>query len=100
MMTTTQQRREPSREEMNAVFMLCRNNHWTSVYQCLQRNPQIGETVMIMVRFDTILRCVCLLIAFVLITNIGNQHSHTLHIMFTGQPYYNNSVPSSYNKQG
>ena len=44
-------RHKPSKEEMDAVFGLCRNNHWSSCLQCLQRSPQIGEEIMIMVRF-------------------------------------------------
>lgn len=37
-----------------AVFEICRNNHWTSCLNCLQRNPQIGVTIMIMVRLFSI----------------------------------------------
>ena len=33
-----------------AVFEICRNNHWTSCLNCLQQNPRIGVTTMIMVR--------------------------------------------------
>jgi hypothetical protein len=42
------QQRPPTREEMDAVFALCRNNHWTSCLQCLKTNPLIGTTTMIM----------------------------------------------------
>ena len=58
--TIQENRRPPSKEEMDAVFTLCRNNHWTSCLQCLQRNPQIGESIMIMVR-SCLFMCVCVL---------------------------------------
>jgi hypothetical protein len=41
-------RKPPTKEEMDAVFALCRNNHWKSCLQCLQTNPLIGTTKMTM----------------------------------------------------
>lgn len=40
----------PSKDEMMAIFSLCRNNHWNSCLQCLRTNPEIGVTTMTMVR--------------------------------------------------
>ncbi|CAB9498038.1 expressed unknown protein [Seminavis robusta] len=41
-------RHAPSKEEMDAVFALCRKNHWASCLQCLKTNPLIGITAMVM----------------------------------------------------
>lgn len=38
----------PSKEEMDAVFALCRSNHWKSCLQCLKDNPLIGKCTMVM----------------------------------------------------
>lgn len=40
--------RKPSREEMHAVFGMCRQNQWTSVLNCVRSNPWISVTSMIM----------------------------------------------------
>lgn len=38
----------PGREEMRAIFAMCRKNQWNSVLRCLQHNPIIPVTSMIM----------------------------------------------------
>ena len=38
-------RRVPGREEMNAIFAMCRKNLWESVLYCVQANPLIPVTV-------------------------------------------------------
>lgn len=38
----------PTKEEMDAVFALCRSNHWKSCLQCVKNNPLIGTTKMTM----------------------------------------------------
>ena len=40
--------RSPSRDEMHAVFEMCRKNQWTSVLNCVRSNPSIAVTSMIM----------------------------------------------------
>jgi hypothetical protein len=40
--------RSPTREEMNAVFQLCRKNLWTSVLNSVRSNPRIATTTMTM----------------------------------------------------
>jgi hypothetical protein len=40
--------RPPTREEMHAVFHMCRNNQWRSVLNCIRSNPVIPTTSMIM----------------------------------------------------
>ena len=41
-------RRVPGREEMHAIFLMCRKNQWKSVLSCIQDNPMIPLTSMIM----------------------------------------------------
>lgn len=36
------------RNEMHAIFSMCRKNQWNSVLRCVQTNPQIPITSMIM----------------------------------------------------
>jgi hypothetical protein len=38
----------PDREEMHAIFAMCRKNQWNSVLSCVQNNPIIPITSMIM----------------------------------------------------
>lgn len=38
----------PGREEMRAIFVMCRKNQWNSVLRCVQNNPMIPITSMIM----------------------------------------------------
>jgi hypothetical protein len=38
----------PNREEMHAVFAMCRQNQWNSVLNCIRSNPLIPTTSMIM----------------------------------------------------
>jgi hypothetical protein len=38
----------PGREEMRAIFAMCRKNQWNSVLRCVQNNPMIPITIMIM----------------------------------------------------
>jgi hypothetical protein len=40
--------RRPSREEMDAVFTMCRQNQWHSVMNCIRSNSRIAVTSMIM----------------------------------------------------
>ena len=42
------QHRVPGREEMHAIFAMCRKNQWNSVSSCIQANPMIAVTSMIM----------------------------------------------------
>ena len=41
-------RRSPSKDEMHAVFEMCRKNQWTSVLNCVRSNPSIAVTTMTM----------------------------------------------------
>ena len=63
-------RHPPSKEEMDAVFALCRNNHWSSCLQCLKTNPMIGTTTMVMVSYYVWWLCVC-------VCRVSNRNSGT-----------------------
>jgi hypothetical protein len=39
---------QPSRDEMHAVFAMCRHNQWNSVLNSIRNNPLIATTSMIM----------------------------------------------------
>ena len=41
-------RRVPGREEMHAIFRMCRKNQWNSVLSCIQDNAMIPLTSIIM----------------------------------------------------
>lgn len=38
----------PTEGDMNALFMLCRSDHWGSVLHSIQRNKLLGTTKMVM----------------------------------------------------
>jgi hypothetical protein len=40
--------RKPTQAEMGAVFTMCRQNRWNSVWNCVRSNPLIPVTSMIM----------------------------------------------------
>ena len=40
--------RDPSREEMHAVFLMCRSNQWNSVMNCIRSNRNVATAYMVM----------------------------------------------------